>query len=151
MPLNLSTQKSKRIEVPHPSRPRLPFHSRCLPQRRRPAPPPPLSAPPLPTRTDNPHHPAAFRCPRRHHHSHLAAAHANAIHDATAHLSIPQRRRRLSSCCHLRLNSCRYHELPTSFRLNKVWLPPHPLHPPDRHHHVRACPSGGARVRGGGW
>jgi hypothetical protein len=92
-----------------------PFAGAAYHQRRRPAP-----LPLLPTRTDAPHHPAAFRRPRRRHHPHLAAAPANAaIHDATTHHAIPQRRRRLSSCHHFRLNSRLYHELPTSFRLNK--------------------------------
>jgi hypothetical protein len=76
----------------HPDRD-FPSAAAAYHQRRHPASPPPLSAPPLPTRTDASHNPAAFRCPRRRHHLHLATAHANAIHDATAHHAIPQRRR----------------------------------------------------------
>jgi hypothetical protein len=85
-------------------------------QRRRLAPPPPLSAPPLPTRTDAPHRrrclpscfplsapppPSASRC----------CPCQCRIHEATAHHAIPQRRRRLSSHCPFRLNSRQYHEL----------------------------------------
>jgi hypothetical protein len=92
--------------------PLLPTTSGAAPHRRRHCPRRRCLPEPTP-RTAAVAYQAAFRCPRRRHHLHLAAAPANAaIHDATAHHAIPQRRRLLSSRCPFRLNSRRYHELP---------------------------------------